>query len=99
MGPHRPEVRSPAPPSGRSNCGHSSDVSTGCIREHVSSTRATNRDVERNPMKSISRIGGASAVIAAATFIIGLVMFVTLLIDYTTAETPGEAVAFLVSGT
>ena len=47
-------------------------------------------------MKSISRIGGASAVIAAATFIIGLVMFVTLLIDYTTAETPGEAVAFLV---
>ncbi len=60
------------------------------------SSLGTNRDIERNPMKSINRIGGASAIAAAVTFVIGLVMFATLLIDYTTAENPGEAVAFLV---
>lgn len=47
-------------------------------------------------MKSLQRVGGVSAVVAALTFVIGLIMFATLLIDYTTAADPGEAVAFLV---
>lgn len=47
-------------------------------------------------MRSLHRIGGISSLVAGATFVIGLVMFATLLIDYTTATDAGEAVAFLV---
>ena len=46
-------------------------------------------------MKSIQRIGGASSIVAATTFVVGLVMFATVLIDYTTADNPRQAVAFL----
>ena len=47
-------------------------------------------------MNQHQRIGGIAALIAAATFIFGIVMFVTLLSDYTTGDpTPSESVAFL----
>lgn len=47
-------------------------------------------------MKSRDRLGGLGALLAATTFVIGLTMYATLLLDYTTADTPGEAVEFLV---
>ena len=42
-------------------------------------------------------IAGIAALVAATTFVIGLVMFVTVLSDYTTGDpSPDESVAFLV---
>lgn len=42
------------------------------------------------------RVGGVAALIEAATFVFGIVMFVTMLSDYTTGDpTPGESVEFL----
>jgi hypothetical protein len=47
-------------------------------------------------MNQHQKIGGIAALIAAATFIFGIVMFVTVLSDYTTGDpTPNESVAFL----
>lgn len=47
-------------------------------------------------MAQQQRIGGIAALSAAATFIIGIVMFATVLSDYTTGDpTPSESVAFL----
>lgn len=46
-------------------------------------------------MRSPDRLGGAGALLAASTFIIGLAMYATLLLDDTTADTPNEAVEFL----
>ena len=47
-------------------------------------------------MNHSQRTGGVAALIAAATFIFGIVMFVTVLADYTTGDpTPSESVAFL----
>jgi hypothetical protein len=48
-------------------------------------------------MKSLQKLGGIGALVAAATFVIGLVMFGTMLIDYTTATEPAQAVEFLVN--
>ena len=45
-------------------------------------------------MKS-QRLGGFGALLAAATFVIGLAMYATLLLDYTTADSPAAAVEFL----
>jgi hypothetical protein len=48
-------------------------------------------------MGASQRIGGFAALIAAATFIVGIVMFATVLSDYTTGDpTPAESVDFLV---
>lgn len=47
-------------------------------------------------MQSLRKMGGAAGLIAAATFVIGLVMFATMLTDYTMAEEPIEAIEFLV---
>ncbi|NNF53061.1 MAG: DUF4386 family protein [Acidimicrobiales bacterium] len=48
-------------------------------------------------MLNTQRVGGVAALVEAATFIVGIVMFVTLLADYTTGDpTPAESVAFLV---
>lgn len=47
-------------------------------------------------MKSLQRVGGVSGIVAAVTFVVGLVMFATMLTDYTTADNPGDAVAFLI---
>jgi len=44
-------------------------------------------------------MGGTGALVAAATFLIGLALYGTLLLDYTTADTPAEAVAFLLDHT
>lgn len=42
------------------------------------------------------RVGGVAALIEAATFVFGLVMFATVLSDYTTGDpTPAESVAFV----
>lgn len=42
-------------------------------------------------------IAGIAALVAAAAFVVGFVMFVTVLSDYTTGDpSPGESVAFLV---
>ena len=52
-----------------------------------------------DPDKSLSmqRVGGVSAFIAAATFIVGIVLFATALADYTTGDlSPAESVEFLV---
>jgi hypothetical protein len=55
--------------------------------EH-SSTRSTAR---------LQRIGGAAALLAAATFAYGIVMFATMFADYTDPDaTPAESVDFLV---
>ncbi|MGI9608711.1 MAG: DUF4386 family protein [Acidimicrobiia bacterium] len=43
------------------------------------------------------RVGGFAALIEAGTFIVGIVMFLTILSDYTSCDpTPSESVAFLV---
>jgi hypothetical protein len=48
-------------------------------------------------MDQRQRIGGVAALVEAATFIVGIVMSVTVLSDYTLGDaTPGESVAFLV---
>lgn len=47
-------------------------------------------------MRSLQKMGGVGALVAAATFVVGLVMYATLLIDYTTSDDPAEAVRFLV---
>jgi hypothetical protein len=48
-------------------------------------------------MDERQRIGGIAALIEAATFIVGIAMFATVLSDYTTGDpTPTESVAFLV---
>jgi len=47
-------------------------------------------------MRALQKVGGIAALIAAATFVVGLVMFATVLIDYTTADDARDAVAFLV---
>ncbi|MBT8241455.1 MAG: DUF4386 family protein, partial [Acidimicrobiia bacterium] len=48
-------------------------------------------------MDQRQRIGGVAALVEAATFIVGIVMFVTVLSDYTSGDpTPAESVAFLV---
>jgi hypothetical protein len=50
-----------------------------------------------NDMGDRQKLGGVAALIEAATFIVGIVMFVTILADYTTGDpTPAESVAFLV---
>ncbi len=47
-------------------------------------------------MKELQKIGGVAGFVAAATVVIGLGMFATLLTDYSTGDpTPGESVAFL----
>jgi len=48
-------------------------------------------------MGEIRKVGGWAALVAAATFVFGIVMFATVLTDYTTGDpTPEESVAFLV---
>ena len=47
-------------------------------------------------MQSTQRLGGIGALIAAGTFIVGLVMFATMLMDFVTAADPSEAVEFIV---
>jgi hypothetical protein len=48
-------------------------------------------------MQSLHRLGGIGALVAGATFVIGLVMFATMLVDYTTATDATRAVEFLVA--
>lgn len=48
-------------------------------------------------MENRRQVGGIAALVAAATFLFGIVLFVSLLTDYTTGDpTPAESVAFLV---
>lgn len=48
-------------------------------------------------MNDRQKVGGIAALVAAGTFLFGIVLFVTLLTDYTTGDpTPGESVVFLV---
>jgi len=47
-------------------------------------------------MQSIQRLGGLGALIAAGTFVVGLVMFATIVMDFVTATSPSAAVAFIV---
>lgn len=48
-------------------------------------------------MEDRRKVGGIGALVAAGTFLFGIVFFVTLLTDYTTGNpTPAESVAFLV---
>jgi hypothetical protein len=46
--------------------------------------------------RELSKVGGACGLIAAGTFVIGLMMYATVLIDYTRGSSPYEAVAFLI---
>ncbi len=46
-------------------------------------------------MRSVQRMGGISALIAAGTFVVGLAMFATLFTDFVSAA-PAEAVEFIV---
>jgi hypothetical protein len=46
--------------------------------------------------RELSKLGGACGLVAAGTFVIGLVMYATVLIDYTLGSSPHAAVAFLV---
>ena len=46
-------------------------------------------------MQSLQRMGGIGALVAAATFVVGLTMFVTLFTDFVSADTPGVAVEFI----
>ncbi len=48
-------------------------------------------------VKHRRQVGGIAALVAAGTFLFGIVLFVSLLTDYTTGDpTPAESVAFLV---
>ncbi|MGI8519052.1 MAG: DUF4386 family protein [Actinomycetota bacterium] len=47
-------------------------------------------------MKTLRKMGGAAGLVASATFVVGLAMFVTMFTDYTTAEEPLRAVEFLI---
>ena len=48
-------------------------------------------------MEHRQKVGGIAALVAAGTFLFGIVLFVSLLTDYTTGDpTPAESVAFLV---
>jgi len=47
-------------------------------------------------MRNSNRTGGVAALVASCTFVVGIVMFVTLMADYATGDPdPGESVAFL----
>ncbi len=46
-------------------------------------------------MQSLQKMGGIGALIAAGTFVVGLVMFATLFTDFVSAATPAEAVEFI----
>ena len=49
------------------------------------------------PRVDRQKVGGIAALIEAATFVVGIAMFATMLADYTTGDpTPRESVAFLV---
>ncbi len=48
-------------------------------------------------MQSTQRLGGIGALIAAGTFVVGLAMFATMVMDFVTATDPSEAVAFIVN--
>lgn len=49
------------------------------------------------PGGSLARIGGVAALVEAATFLVGIAMFATVLGDYTSGDpTPAGSVAFLV---
>lgn len=47
-------------------------------------------------MSSLRKIGGVAALTAAATFVVGLGMFATMLTEYTFADQPIDAIEFLV---
>lgn len=47
-------------------------------------------------MGARQRVGGIAALVEAATFVFGFVLFATTLSDYTSSDDPGESVAFLV---
>lgn len=48
-------------------------------------------------MEQKQKVGGIAALVAAATFLFGIALFVTVLADYTTGDpTPEESVTFLV---
>jgi hypothetical protein len=54
-------------------------------------------DADSRRPGTLSRIGGAAALVAAGTFGYGIIMFATTLADYTSADaTPAESVDFLV---
>jgi hypothetical protein len=46
-------------------------------------------------MQSLQKMGGIGALIAAGTFVVGLVMFVTILGDFVSASDPAAAVEFI----
>ena len=46
-------------------------------------------------MQSTQRLGGIGALIAAGTFVVGLAMIATILMDFVNATDPAEAVAFI----
>ena len=46
-------------------------------------------------MQSLQSMGGLGAIVAAASFVVGLTMFVTLFTDFVSADTPGLAVEFI----
>lgn len=47
-------------------------------------------------MQSTQKMGGIGALIAAGTFVVGLAMFATMLMDFVSATDPADAVAFIV---
>lgn len=46
-------------------------------------------------MRSIQKLGGISALVAAGTFLVGLAMLVTTFMDYVSAADTSEAIAFI----
>lgn len=48
-----------------------------------------------NTMKSIQKMGGIGALIAAGTFVVGLAMFVTIFSDFVSTSDPASAVKFI----
>jgi hypothetical protein len=58
--------------------------------------RNESRFARRRPMVERQKIGGIAALLQAATIVVGLGMFATLLSDYTTGDPePGDSVAFI----
>lgn len=72
-------------------------MSSGAICRMVEPALTTRRALTKgNLMQSIQKMGGIGALIAAATFVIGLAMFATIFGDFVFAADSAAAVEFIV---
>ncbi|MDY7102299.1 MAG: DUF4386 family protein [Actinomycetota bacterium] len=70
---------------------------TSPIRHDTAASPAHPPAPESGRLGSLTRIGGIAALVEAATFVVGIALFATVLSDYATGDpTPAESVSFVV---